>query len=120
MAGAVRKSFDDPEETRPFVGGKGQVELVELGSTAVGRGTFNPGWKWSEHVKPLAGTDSCQSAHVGYCLSGRMVIRMDDGTETEVGPGDALEIPPGHDAWVIGDEPCVVLDWQGFTDYAKQ
>ena len=95
------------------------VELVDLNGHAVGRGTFEPGWRWSENVKPLAGTDSCQVDHIGYVLEGRMALRMDDGTEREFGPGDAFHMPPGHDAWIVGDEPCVVIDWQGFGNYAK-
>ena len=119
MAGLIRKSLDAPEEVRPFQG-KGQLELVILDSGPVGRGTFEPGWRWSTNVKPIAGTDSCQAAHLGYVISGRMVIRMDDGQETEFGPGDIMSCPPGHDAWIIGDNPCVLIDWQGVADYAKQ
>jgi quercetin dioxygenase-like cupin family protein len=99
---------------------KGQVSIVNLSGGTVGLGTFEPGWRWSEHVKPLAGTDSCQAAHMGDCISGRMVVRMDDGTETEVGPGDVVVIPPGHDAWVVGDEPCVQVDFTGMETYAKR
>ena len=119
MAGLVRKSLDAPEETRSFKDGKGKLDLVHMEGGGVGRAVFEPGWKWSEHIKPIAGTDSCQAAHVGYCLSGRMVIKMDDGEEAEIGPGDFMMAAPGHDAWIVGDEPCVVIDWQGFTDYAK-
>lgn len=119
MAGLVRRSADAPDETRPFKDGKGKLELVNMGGGPVGRATFEPGWKWSEHVKPMAGTDSCQAAHAGYMLSGRMVIRMDDGEEVEFGPGDFMECAPGHDAWIVGDEACVVIDWTGFGNYAK-
>jgi quercetin dioxygenase-like cupin family protein len=119
MAGLIRKSLDTPEETRPFVDNKGKVELVNTDSGPVGRATFEPGWKWSSHVKPIAKTESCQAPHLGYYVSGRMHVRMDDGEEAEFGPGDFAEIPPGHDAWIVGDEPCVVIDWQGFADYAK-
>ena len=87
---------------------------------AVGRATFLPGWRWSEHVKPIAKTDSCQAAHMGYFISGRMKVVMDDGEEMEFGPGDFAIMAPGHDAWTVGDEPCVVIDWQGFADYAKR
>ena len=118
MAGLERKNINSPEETRPFKYGKGHLDLVTLSGGQVGRATFEPGWRWSEHVKPMAGTDSCQSAHVGYYVSGRMVVRMDDGEELEYGPGDFGIMPPGHDAWVVGNEPCVVIDWQGFGDYA--
>ncbi|SEK27853.1 cupin domain-containing protein [Rhodococcus maanshanensis] len=120
MSGLVRKSFDSPEETRPFEDGKGRVDVVDLGAGSVGRGVFEPGWKWSDHVKPIAKTDSCQAAHIGYCLSGRMVVVMDDGERLEFGPGDLMITPPGHDAWVVGDEACVLIDWQGFADYAKR
>ena len=119
MTGLVRKSADSPDELREMTDGKGRVELVDLGSGLVGRATFEPGWKWSDHVKPMAGTDSCQAAHVGYVVSGRMKIVMDDGEAVEVGPGDFMTAAPGHDAWVVGDEPCVTLDWQGMADYAK-
>ncbi|WP_457030065.1 cupin domain-containing protein [Kitasatospora sp. P5_F3] len=120
MSGMLRKSLETPEEVRPFEAGKGQLALVDLDGIALGRATFEPGWRWSEHVKPIAGTESCQSAHTGYCLSGRITVRMDDGEEQEFVPGDAMVIAPGHDAWVVGDEACVVLDWQGYTDYAKR
>jgi quercetin dioxygenase-like cupin family protein len=115
----IRKSLDTPEETRPFASGMGKLELVNVESGPVGRATFEPGWKWSLHVKPIAQTDSCQAAHMGYYVSGRMHVRMDDDQELEFGPGDFSIIPPGHDAWIVGDEACVVIDWQGFADYAK-
>ena len=119
MSGVIRKSLDSPEETRPFAQGKGKLDLVNLESGPVGRATFEPGWKWSLHVKPIAKTESCMAPHMGYYVSGRMVVRMDDGEEIEFGPGDFAVIPPGHDAWIVGDEACVVIDWQGFADYAK-
>lgn len=120
MAGLLRKSLDSPEETRPFEEGKGKLELVNLQGGSVGRATFEPGWQWSKHVKPIAGTESCQSAHVAYFVSGRMKVVMDDGEEMDYGPGDFAVMPPGHDAWTVGDEACVVIDWQGFADYAKR
>lgn len=120
MSGLMSKSFDTPDETRPFEGGTGQVEVIATPTGTVGRATFRPGWRWSEHVKPIAGTESCQAAHTGYFVSGRMRVVMDDGEETEFGPGDFGAIAPGHDAWIVGDEPCVVIDWQGFADYAKR
>ena len=119
MAGMIRKNLNTPEESRPFKDGMGKLDLVNLDAGAVGRATFEPGWRWSEHVKPMAGTDSCQAPHLGYYVSGRMKVVMDDGQEEEFGPGDFAIIPPGHDAWIVGDEPCVVVDWQGFADYAK-
>jgi hypothetical protein len=111
-------SFEAPEETRSFLGDTGQLELVNLEGGPVGRATFLPGWKWSEHVKPIVQTDSCQAAHLGYFVSGRMGVVMDDGEAMEYGPGDFAIMAPGHDAWIIGDEPCVVIDWQGFANYA--
>ena len=120
MAGMIRKSLDTPEETRPFENGTGQVELVNTDAGPVGRGTFLPGWRWSKDVKPIAQTDSCQAPHLGYTISGRLHVVMDDGQEEDFGPGDFGVIPPGHDAWVVGDEPYVAIDWQGFADYAKR
>ena len=120
MAGLIRTSLDSPEEVRPFEDGKGKLELVNLAAGPVGRATFEPGWKWSTHVKPIAKTDSCQAPHMGYVISGRMKVVMDDGEETEFGPGDFMICPPGHDAWSVGDEACVVIDWQGVADYAKR
>jgi quercetin dioxygenase-like cupin family protein len=112
------KGFESPDEVRRFEGGKGQVELVDLNGHKIGRGTFEPGWRWSEHVKPLSGTDSCEVEHIGYVLEGEMTVRMDDGSELHVGPGDAFHMPPGHDAWVEG-ERCVLLDFGGLQGYAK-
>ena len=120
MSGLIRKSLNTPDETRPFEGGTGQLEVVNAEAGAVGRATFLPGWKWSEHVKPIAKTDSCQAAHTGYFISGRMKVVTDDGEEMEYGPGDFAGMAPGHDAWIVGDEPCVVIDWQGYADYAKR
>ncbi|MFE0650400.1 cupin domain-containing protein [Streptomyces sp. NPDC059534] len=118
MAGIVRKSFDSADETRRFEGGKGRMDLITSDGDAVGRAVFEPGWQWSKHVGPIAGTDSCQVSHVGYIVSGRMKVVMDDGESVEFGAGDFMRVPPGHDAWVLGDEPCVALDWVGFVDYA--
>ena len=118
MATLEKKSLNSPDETRPLAG-KGKVDVVKLGGITVGRGTFEPGWKWSEHVKPIAGTESCQASHVGYIVSGRMHIKTDDGQESEVGPGDAFVVSPGHDAWIVGNEACVALDFSGMADYAK-
>ncbi|MFZ3493159.1 cupin domain-containing protein [Streptomyces sp. 5.8] len=120
MSGIVRRGFDSADETRPFEDGKGRLELLNTEQGPVGRAVFEPGWQWSKHVKPIAGTDSCEAPHVGYIVSGRMKIVMDDGESTETEPGDFIQIAPGHDAWVLGDEPCVVLDWQGYGDYAKR
>jgi quercetin dioxygenase-like cupin family protein len=117
MASLQRKSLDQPDETRPV--DKGRVEVVELDVGTVMRTTFEPGWRWSECVKPLVGGDSCQVDHFGYCISGRLHVRMNDGEEVEVGPGDATRLPPGHDAWVVGDEPYVGVDFTGGPVYAK-
>jgi uncharacterized cupin superfamily protein len=119
MAELEVKNFDSPDEVRPFEG-KGQAEVVNLGGKSIGRGTFEPGWRWSENVKPIAGTDSCEVSHLGYVLSGRMKVTMDDGTTGEVGPGDVFALPPGHDAEIVGDEECVVVDFGEFGDYAKR
>jgi class 3 adenylate cyclase len=112
-----RKRFDRPDEVR--VVEKARVELVELGELAVGRAIFEPGWRWSEHVKPIAGTESCQVHHIGYVMSGHLHVEMTDGASLDVVGGDAFEIPPGHDAWVIGDEPWVSVDWAGRRLFAK-
>ncbi len=113
------KSVNSPDETRPFKA-HGRIEIVNVGGMVVGRGIFEPGRRWSEDVKPIAKTNSCQTAHAGYVLSGRMQVRMDDGTEREIGPGDVMVAAPGHDAWVVGNEPCVVVDFGASVgQYAK-
>ncbi|WP_371619030.1 cupin domain-containing protein [Streptomyces sp. NBC_00454] len=119
MSGIVHRGFDSADETRQFEDGKGRLDLLNTSHGPVGRAVFEPGWQWSQHIKPIAGTDSCEAAHVGYVVSGRMKIVMDDGDSVEAGSGDFIQIDPGHDAWVLGDEPCVVLDWQGYGDFAK-
>ena len=103
-------------EKRTF--NNGEMRLATAGGVTLGLAEFKPGWRWSNDVKPIAGTDSCQAAHNGYIISGRLHIRMDDGTEAECGPGDLFIAAPGHDAWVVGDETCVALDWTGSTNYA--
>ena len=110
------KNLNQPDETRTF--DNGEMRVVNLAGATVGRAEFRPGWKWSNDVKPLAGTDSCQAPHTGYIISGRLHVRMDDGSEAEAGPGDAVAISPGHDAWVVGDETCVMIDWSGSANYA--
>ena len=118
MAKIESKSFKNPDEVRTFA--KGKVEVVNLGEATIGRATFEPGWRWSTCVKPLANTNSCEAAHFGYQVSGTMRIRMDDGTELECKAGEVALVPPGHDAWVVGNEPVVVVDFQGMRQYAKQ
>jgi quercetin dioxygenase-like cupin family protein len=119
MAELAGKRFESPDEVREFADHMGMVELVDLNGHAVGRGTFQPGWQWSKHVKPIAGTGSCQVDHIGYILQGVMALKMDDGTEREFRPGDAFHMPPGHDAWIVGDEACVILDFGGLKGYAQ-
>jgi mannose-6-phosphate isomerase-like protein (cupin superfamily) len=114
----VAKSFGSPDETRPF-SDHGSMAVVQIGDTTAGKGTFEPGWRWSQDVKPIAGTDSCQAHHTLYIISGRMHVVMDDGSEADLGPGDAAVIPPGHDAWTVGDEACVSVDFSGVARYAK-
>ena len=119
MASPQKKSLDDPDESRPIE--KGTVDVVKLDAGSVMRTTFEPGWRWSECVKPVAGTDSCQVRHVGVVHSGRMVVKHDDGTELELNPGDAYVIEPGHDAWVVGDEGFVGFEFESKSaeEYAR-
>ncbi len=116
----VRKLSGSPDETRLFNDGKGKLEVFSLGDWTVGRVHFEPAWRWSLHVKPIAGTPSCQATHTGYVLEGRMAVKMEDGSETEYGPGDFFLMPAGHDAWVVGDKRCVLLDFTGVGKYAKK
>lgn len=119
MAGLESKSFSSPDETRPFKA-KGHIDVVNIGGVSAMRGVFEPGWKWSEHVKPLAKTDSCQAVHTGYMVSGRMKIAMDDGSERDLRAGDAVYIPAGHDAWIVGNEACEFIDFgPNAGQYAK-
>ena len=117
MAAHELKNIGKPDETRKY--GHGQMELVHIGGGSVGRATFEPGWKWSNDVKPIAGTATCQAPHFLYQISGRMKIVLDAGGEMNIGPGDVAIIPPGHDAWVEGNESVVVIDWGGAANYAK-
>ncbi len=113
-----RKNFSEPAEVRPFE--KGKSEILHVGEHTVGRATLMPGWKWSASLASTAKTRSCEAAHFGYQLSGKMHVRMDDGAEMTTVPGDVVLIPPGHDAWVVGHEPAVFIDFQGMADYAKK
>jgi len=119
MANLVSKQFDTPDESR--TPDKTSVDVVDLGDVKAARLTLQPGWRWTECIKPVAGTDSCQARHVGTVASGRLQVRHDDGTEAEVGPGAAYRIEPGHDAWVVGDEPFVAYEFESATatSYAK-
>ena len=110
MAGAIKKNFDTPDDVMAIP--NGNVDIVKLGELTVARSTFNPGWRWSESVKAIAKTDSCQVHHIGYQVGGRLRVRLNDGSEVEYGPGDAYDIPPGHDAWVLGNEPVVMVDFR--------
>ncbi len=115
--GAERKNFAAPDETRAFE--LGQVDLLRIGGSEIGRLTLQPGWRWSDHVRPIAGTDLCEAPHFQYHVAGVLRIEMADGSRVDAGPGDVTALPHGHDAWVVGDEPVVVVDWWGASNYAK-
>ena len=117
MAVAERKSLDSPDEVREFPNGR--AEVVSIGGGEVMRLTLQPGWRWSTDVKPAAGTELCEAPHFQYLLAGTVGVRMADGTELEVRPGDVNVLPPGHDAWVVGDEPAVAVDWGGAHVWGK-
>ena len=117
MSAAERKTFDHPDETRSFQ--KGSLDLVDVAGAQIGRLVLEPGWRWSDHVKPLAGTEWCEAPHFQYHVSGTLRIQMADGSELDAVAGDVTALPSGHDAWVVGDEPAVIVDWWGATDYAK-
>ncbi|HET7753894.1 MAG TPA: cupin domain-containing protein [Anaeromyxobacteraceae bacterium] len=118
MSKLMVKKFATPDETRPFT--HGRMDVIQFEGGIVGRGVFESGWRWSKDVAPIAGTKSCQVSHAVYVLSGRMHLKMDDGTEEEIGPGDFAVIPPGHDAWTLGNDACVAFDFAGAAHYAKQ
>ena len=112
------KSLDKPDETRTFP--NGAAEMVTIGSTMVGRARMEPGWRWSNDVKPISGTNQCMILHKGYCVSGSLMVQADDGAQTSIGAGDAYVIEPGHDAWVVGDEAYVAVDFsEQMAEYAK-
>jgi hypothetical protein len=119
VPGVESRDFDSPDETRTPE--KTQVDVVRMGVTTGARMTFEPGWRWSECVKPVAGTDTCQARHVGVVHAGRLAIKHDDGSEVELGPGEAYVIEPGHDAWVVGDERFVGFEFESRAaeEYAK-
>src|SRR5579872_4028651 len=111
------RSFDRPDEVR--AAGTGKAEIIGVGDMTMMRITLPPGWRWSEQIKPLVHTESCEAPHLQYHISGRLHVRMDDGSEDEFGPGSLSVLPPGHDAWVVGDEPVVVIDITGANVWAK-
>ena len=117
MATMESKNFNNADELRELP--KTKIEILNFGDTTLMRATFQPGWKWSECVKPTAKTDTCQAPHVNYIISGKMIIAMDDGTQKEIKPGDVAIIPPGHDAWVVGNEPCIAIDFSAGKIYGK-
>jgi hypothetical protein len=117
MAAAEHKTFRTPDETRTFEQGK--VDLLNIGASEIARLTLQPGWRWSEHVKPIAGTDLCEAPHFRYHLQGTLHIVMGDGTQLDARARDVTALPQGHDAWVVGDQPVVVIDWWAASNYAK-
>jgi hypothetical protein len=118
MGNAEHKDFKSPDEVRKFE--KGKVELLQIGDGVVGKITLQPGWRWSDHVKPIAGTELCEAPHFQYHVAGRLHIKMADGTEFDAEPGMVTNLPSGHDAWVVGDQEVVIVDWSGLKDYAKK
>ncbi len=118
MGKMERKRFVKPDEVRTFP--KGKLELLNIGGGTVGKLTLEPGWKWSEHVKPIAGTDLCEAPHFQYHVAGRLHIVMADGEEIDAVPGDVTALPQGHDAWVVGNDPVVLIDWNGVVNYARK
>lgn len=120
MAGVETRNIDTPDETRTPP--NALLQIVKLGGAGVGRGTFQPGWKWSESIKPIVGTDSCQVHHLGVMMAGRMHVVHDDGSEADIGAGQVYEIQPGHDAWVVGDEAAVGIEFDAATvaTFAKE
>ena len=113
-----KKSLNSPDETRTFE--KGKIVIANLGDVTIGRGVLEPGWSWEKCIKPIAKTNSCQAPHTEYFISGRLKVVMDDGTEEEFGPGGTAIIPPGHNSWVVGNEPVVAIDFTGLKDFAKR
>ena len=114
---AEQKSFGTPDETRAFE--RGTLDLVNIGGADIGLLTLQPGWRWSEHIKPTAGTELCEAPHFQYHVRGTLHVVMADGAEFDALPGDVTALPQGHDAWVVGDEPVVVVDWRGASNCAK-
>jgi mannose-6-phosphate isomerase-like protein (cupin superfamily) len=117
MGKAEHRGFGTPDEVREFE--KGRVEVLKMGGGTVGRLILEPGWRWSKHVKPVVKTEWCEAPHFQYQVSGRLHVKMADGAEFEVGPGEVVTLPSGHDAWVLGNEPVVLVDWAGASNYGK-
>lgn len=117
MAGIDAKSFDEPDESVTFE--LGRVDMVQLGSLGIGREVLQPGWRWSTHIKPIVGTEWCEFHHVMVLITGRIRVETSSGESREFGPGDVIDLAPGHDAWVLGDEPSTSIDFQGVVDWAK-
>jgi len=117
MVRLLRKRLDDPDEVRSFP--HGRVEIFEIGDNVVGRTVYEPGWRWSQDVRPIAGTELCMYHHLGYCLTGLLRVILEDGTSLDIGAGEAFEIPPAHDAWVVGDEPWITVDFAGMRSFAR-
>lgn len=112
------RGFDEPDDVRRFE--HGQAEVLEMAGGTIGRLVLHPGWRWSQDVKPIAGTEWCEAPHFQYHVSGTLHVQMSDGTEFDVGPGSVTSLPQGHDAWVVGDDDVVLVDWYGASDYAKR
>jgi mannose-6-phosphate isomerase-like protein (cupin superfamily) len=117
MARLEKKTMNSPDETRTF--DKGKIELTKVGDASIGRIYLEPGWSWEKCIKPIAKTESCQATHRQYVMSGRVRVKMNDGSEEEYGPGDVTYIPPGHNAWVVGNEPYIGIDFGTVDIYAK-
>jgi hypothetical protein len=117
MKKTEKKNLSSPDETRTFT--HGRVELVHIGGGTIGRLTLEPGWRWSKDVKPLVHTEWCEAPHFQYQVSGHLHVLMEDGTELDLRSGDVSVLPSGHDAWVVGEEPVVLVDWSGASGYAK-
>ncbi|MEB3366698.1 cupin domain-containing protein [Saccharopolyspora mangrovi] len=113
-----RRGFDDPDDVRDFE--HGRAEVLEMAGGTIGRLVLHPGWRWSQDVKPIAGTEWCEAPHFQYHVSGTLHVQMSDGVEFDVGPGTVTSLPRGHDAWVVGDDDVVLVDWYGASDYAKR
>ena len=118
MSKVEHKGFGKPDEVRTFE--KGKMELINMNGGLVGRLVLEPGWRWSKHVKPIAKTEWCEAPHFQYIVSGHMHVVMADGHAMDMGPGDVSYLPAGHDAWVVGNEPVVAVDWHGAMHYAEK